>query len=587
MFSCRMRLSGGSWQPSFVYMSTSLAQVNGGPPTYLAGFTNGYFPSLEDWTSSWVSFEVGASALVELEVTKLFGDGVISLAAIHPADRASSSIVHGKAMIQLVGAQQFTVDIDGALDGHDTGMSGVGPFASNRRVVHTFSAFANPVLGVYERPDPTDPNVRTVTPGQMPPTIFSESTLYFLPGTHNITTMPECCVTHDFSAACPCTQSGNTSWPGYVTRFELQSGKTYYIPSDAWLNGAMTSSATSTLYGTRLIGYGHISGHLYRWKLPYNNIGGLNVHMVNDTHIVGPMFVDFPNHNIIVPSGVSGTDPLCDDPACIATKNTLRHIKALGWRTNSDGVHIWGHWNEISDLFLRTNDDSMYIGGEGAPNTWRRVTTWNDANGGPFLFAAAPALIGMQGHQTVMDSHVLYFRKEWPYWCGGVFDLRWTMWVRNVTFINVHISDPFPTCPLLDLRTRRGDDSGVNGGNITNLNLVNVSMAAHSAIRLTPFQCGFEHLRYGLPVSMGCSYPYGMPNQIIGGLTNTTDSIRLSDFQFTNVTVNGTNVAQLLTNPWAFVIVGDVDPIVIDGVPYSNISVSGHRVGDGFMIGEY
>jgi hypothetical protein len=461
--------------------------------------------------------------------------------------------------------------------------------------VHTFTIFANPVLGVYELPDPADSNVRTVTPGQLPPTSFSESTLYFLPGVHNVTNMPACCVTDDLSASCPCTYV-NTSWPGYVSRFELQSGKTYYLPSDAWLNGAFTSSATSTLTGTRLIGYGHISGHLYRWKLPYANVGGLNTHRVNDTHIIGPMFVDFNNHNVIIPGSVSRTDPLCTDPACIATKNTLRHIKTLGWRTNSDGVHVWGHWNEISDLFLRTNDDSMYIGGEVSPNTWRRITIWNDANGGPFVFAQAPAEIGTQGSQTVVDSHVIYFRKEYPYWCGAVFDLRWTMDVQNVNFQNVQITDPFPTCPLLDLRTRRstearascmacGNDNGVHGGNVTNLNLVNVSMVAHSTIRPTAFQCSYERLRYGVPVSMGCSYPYGMPNQLIGGLTNITDVIRLSGLQFTNVTINGTNIADLLTDPFAFVIHGDVEPILIDGVPYTNVSASGHRAGE-WMIGE-
>ena len=65
-----------------------------------------------------------------------------------------------------------------------------------------------------------------------------------------------------------------------------------------------------------------------------------------------------------------------------------------------------------------------------------------------------------------------------------------------------------------------GNDNGVHGSNVTNLNLVDVSMVAHSTIRPNAFQCSYEQLRYGLPVSMGCSYPYGMPNQLIGGLTN-------------------------------------------------------------------
>jgi hypothetical protein len=352
MFSCRIRLMSEAWQSSFVYMSTSIPQVNGGPPAYLPGHSNGYFPSLEGWTSSWISFEVAIGAVVELEITKEFDDHVIWSATVQPAERAVASIVGNRAIIRLTGAQQFTVDIDGALQEHNTGYATVGPYASHQRVVHTFTVYANPRLGVLERPSPYDPDVRTVTPGETPPTIFSESMLYFLPGVHNITNMPSCCVTTDFSASCPCVKHNN-SWPGYVARYELQSGKSYYIPSDAWLNGGITTAPS--ISGTRVFGYGHISGHLYRWKLGYGNIGGLITNWINDTHIVGPMFVDFPNHNILGQGSVSRIDPLCAHPACIVTKNTLRHIKTLGWRSNSDGVHVWGHWNENTDLFLRTS----------------------------------------------------------------------------------------------------------------------------------------------------------------------------------------------------------------------------------------
>jgi len=488
---------------------------------------------------------------------------------VHPAGRAIASIVNGKAIIRLMGPQQFTVDIDGALEEHDTGSSAIHDYASNRRVVHTFTVFANPVLGVHERPSPDDPNVRTVNPGEEPPTTFSESTLYFLPGVHNITNMPDCCVTHDVSSSCPCvtdegTRQGDSSWPGFVSRFELQGGKTYYIPSDAWLNGGM--KLRGNVVGTRLSGYGHVSGHLYRWKLPYSNIGGIVTESINDTHIVGPMFVDFPNHNIIAVGGVSWIDPLCTHPACVATKNTLRHVKALGWRTNSDGVHVWGHWNEITDLFLRTNDDSMYIGGEGAPNVWRRITTWNDANGVPFIFADAPARFGDQVGQTLTDSHVLYFRKEYPYWCGGVFDLRWTFYARNVAFQNIQITDPFPTCPLFDMRPRSGNPSKLNGGNFTNLSLTNISMVAHSAYRPNDFQCSADRLRFGVPKSKGCDYPYGIPSRLIGGLSG---SDKLSGLSFSNVVINGTNIGGLLNDSFAFVFSGNVDPILIDGVPHA------------------
>ena len=93
-----------------------------------------------------------------------------------------------------------------------------------------------------------------MAPGETPPATFSESTLYFLPGVHNITSIPECCKTLDIEAACICvTTEKYKTLPGYVDGFPLQSGKKYYIPSDAWLNGHIDNDGWG-LQGTTLFG---------------------------------------------------------------------------------------------------------------------------------------------------------------------------------------------------------------------------------------------------------------------------------------------------------------------------------------------
>ena len=171
----------------------------------------------------------------------------------------------------------------------------------------------------------------------------------------------------------------------------------------------------------------------------------------------GRTWVDFPNHNLIL-VGIN------------AKANTLQHVKIFGWRTNSDGVHLWGNWNEISDLFLRTQgislsverahpscrflgccrhgppcearhcydtvfgtllaDDSMYVGDNNGVVNWKRITAWNDANGVPFLLAAG----GKPGAVAVLDdSDVLFHRKEYYAWCGGVINARWSATVQSVT----------------------------------------------------------------------------------------------------------------------------------------------------------
>ena len=102
-----------------------------------------------------------------------------------------------------------------------------------------------------------------------------------------------------------------------------------------------------------------------------------------------------------------------------SSPNTLRHVKIFGWRTNGDGVHLWGHWNNITDLFLRTQDDSMYVGDEASATIWRRLTTWNDANGVPFMLGSLNG-----GPTLVEDVDVIYHRKQIPFWCGAIFDRR-------------------------------------------------------------------------------------------------------------------------------------------------------------------
>ena len=150
-FACSARfLPDGVWQPTFAFSSTSYERVDSG------ALTTGYFTSLENWTTSWVSLEVRDNVTVELELTKLHGDGVIATAVPHPAGRAVVSVQGGKALITLTGTQQFMLDIDGALDSAPTGSSAL--HKSRKRVVHTFSVFANPLLTDAERPDVSLPN---------------------------------------------------------------------------------------------------------------------------------------------------------------------------------------------------------------------------------------------------------------------------------------------------------------------------------------------------------------------------------------------------------------------------------------------
>ena len=236
-----------------------------------------------------------------------------------------------------------------------------------------------------------------------------------------------------------------------VAPYQLKSYKNYYVPSDAWIDGWFDSSG-KCLRSTRLFGYmyGIISGRMFKQRThPNTSPKGINMMNMAASELMGLTLVDTINHAVILVGKGSGGG---SDASDRTSWNSLSHVKVLNWRGNGDGIHAFNYWNDIHDLFLRTQDGSMYFGTSiRSYTTWRRVTTWNDANGIPFMLAANGAE-GVHGTGVLEDCDVLYHRKQWPEWCGGVFDLRnINTSISNLTMRNIRIHDKFPTCPMFDV----------------------------------------------------------------------------------------------------------------------------------------
>ena len=514
---------------------------------------NRYFPATNGWSNSWVSYEVDPSTTVEVEITMLFGSGQIDAAVPRPAERGFAALIEKKAVITVTGAQQLTVDINGALEKTDTGLSML--FPNRLTQVHSFHIFANPLLSEIERPDPAAADVRTVAPGETPPTEFAESTLYFLPGVHHITERPDCCSTRNLTEACACNEKKKES-RGYVAPYMLKTGKSYYIPGDAYVHGHLKGQE---MHGTKIFGYGTLSGELYRWTPTdgYNNApSAIWLRYISDVTIMGLCILDYGNHHLKFLGQSQRGDP---------TPNTLSHVKVLGWRINGDGLHLWGRWNNITDLFLRTSDDSTYIGDEYTSTVFKRISTINDANGAPFIFGLNPG-----GPTLVEDCDVLYHRKAWPGFCGGVFDMReWAYKPReglavNIEIRNVRITDPFPTCPLFNLRGAR-----------SNVSFTNITMDHFSSFTEMPhWLCHLSYnrpkLRFSLPNELGCDLPYGIPNQMSTKFKTvewyfvsdgSDPSINITNFTFDNVKIGGIDLDRLIAKPryeGAFVAEGQI-----------------------------
>jgi len=521
---------------------------------------NGYFPGLQTWTASWVSFEVAEGEPIELEVTKLDG-GAIVKAVVHPAARGDAAVAGGKATVTLTGPRQLTVDINGAMDDTNTGLSNfvaVDP-------VHTFTVFANPIIS--DRPSPDDPDVRVVLPGEPLPTQFPESTLLFAPGVHELKPIPACCSTpFDPSApdiGCRCT-TNNASAPGHVESYHLLSNKRYHIPTDAWLDGHIKNDGWGIGF-VRIDGYGVISGRRFQRRRchPYNESPQqFKLRGMYGCNITGVTFVDGSNHHVTL-IGWTTLDEA-------HPPNNMNHVKVLGWRANGDGFHVFQYWNRVTDMWLRTQDDSQYLAGGARAVHMERIVTWNDANGVPFIFTAA----SNHGTGTLVDSDVLYHRKANPNWCGGIFDLRNSnSTIHDVTIRNVRITDPFPTCPFLDMT-----------GSITNVHFINITMANHSSYRqLDDFSCTSSLTnpgrRFDLP-GTSCELPYGIPNRLIAGVIPTEhvggnhlttgteyvyDGVSLDGLSFDNVAVAGIPFADLLTSDGAVITQGSINGLTIDG----------------------
>jgi hypothetical protein len=428
-YTVRVRLAqeGNPWQSAFAWETACKT---------IEKDTDAYFKHLAGWTHTYVNFE--AEGAVEVEITRANGQPIRS-AAVHPQRKASVCVVQdGKALVRLDQPCLVAVDIDGQMDGQDTGMGYKGP------PLHTISIFANPPLPGKPRPD--DPGVFTVKPGEKPPSDGPWTTLYFLPGVHDL-----------------------------GLAFPLRANRQYYLPGDAMVYGTLSSRKWGEGRGIRIFGHGTLSGA--RLKHPeyaqppvkdkeHGLYRPIEIVGTTDTRVEGITIADSATHSLMLIHPYKPEHP-----------NAVRWTKVFTWRANGDGINPFGN-TLIEDCFFRTQDDSLYVSGLGI----RRCVLWNDANGSSFVLSSLDELEGRP--LVVEDCDVIYARAKWHHWSGGrVFNMRGEgggVGGAGVVFRNITISDPRPTLQQFFLcntvpppyskqgeHRRAGDISGVLFQNIT------------------------------------------------------------------------------------------------------------------------
>lgn len=435
-FKVRVRPAGdgGTWRDAFAW-ETHCKKVERN--------SEAYFDHLADWTHTYANFETAGP--VEIEISRVNGQPIRS-ADVHPRRKASScSIKDGMVMVRLEQPCLVAVDMDGQMDAHDTGKGYQGP------PVHAISLFANPPLP--GKPKPGDPDVRTVRPGETPPSDGAWTTLHFLPGVHDI-----------------------------GLAFPLLANRQYYIPGDAIVYGTFSSRKWGEGHHVRIFGHGTLSGARTthpKYVQPaitekeHGYYRPIEVMGATDTRVEGITIADSANHSLMLVSPYKEGHP-----------NEVKWTKILTWRANGDGINPFGN-TLVEDCFLRTQDDSLYVNGLGI----RRTVLWNDANGSSFVLSALPNLRDRQ--LVVEDCDVIYSRARWHHWSGGrVFNMRGEgggAAGSGVVFRNINIEDPRPTLqqffvcmtmpePYSKGREKRGS------GDLAGILFQNISIAAPSVL---------------------------------------------------------------------------------------------------------
>lgn len=405
--------------------------------------TDAYYPHLAGWTHTYVNFET--TGAVDIEIARANGQPIYT-AAVHPQRKASTCTVKdGKAFVRLNKPCLVAVDIDGQMDAQDTGKGYQGP------PIHTISLFANPPL--VGKPKLNDPGVLAVRPGQTPPSDGPWTTLYFLPGIHDV-----------------------------GLAFPLHANRQYYIPGDAIVYGTFSNPRWGDGHHIRIFGLGTLSGS--RLKHPqyvepaisekeYGRYRPIEVFGATDTRVEGLTIADSAYHSLMLVGPYKAGHP-----------NEVHWTKIFTWRANGDGINPFEN-TLIEDCFIRTQDDSLYANGLGI----RRIVLWNDANGSSFVLSALPQLTDRQ--LVVEDCDVIYARAYWHHWSGGrVFNMRGEggrAAGAGVIFRNINIEDPRPTlqqffiCMTIPEPYSKTADKR-EAGDLSGIHFQNIAIAAPSVL---------------------------------------------------------------------------------------------------------
>ena len=390
---------------------------------------HGYYDNLKDWSHSYVNFEM--TTPVTVEISRVNGQP-ISSATVRPARKVKNVYVSGgKAYLTLNQACNVAVDIDGQMENQNTGEWPGAP-------IHTISIHGNPVLG--NKPATNDAGVLLVTPGTPPPPTGSWTTMYFLPGIHDL-----------------------------GTNYQVYANKKYYIPGDAIVHATFNNHNNGgDGTGIRIFGHGTLCGERFKHWREIDPSGALSymqrpIDIANckNARLEGITIADSANNSVLFNSWTYDAN----------STNVVTWLKIFTWRVNGDGGGC-GVNNDVNNCFMRTQDDGLYVNG-------RRVSEnvlWVDANGSQMRLSFLP-----NSAFTVDNMDLIYSRHRW--WSSSsALELPESTGNRGsgVIFTNLNFSDPFPSGPAIEIQ--QGTNGAFAGARFENLTIADTQKNSLSAL---------------------------------------------------------------------------------------------------------
>ena len=407
-----VRISNGLVSKEVKVLQSSSWEEPGGGPEVFRGRT-----------FSWASFSSDFKGPLEIEVTKIFGEGSIDVEIFPSGYQIKPVISKDGKVVKFSLKQSRYVSIN---------------FKSKDNQ-HTTDGIIRHMLMIFADPLETDPplvNVKdTVVFDQdtTQDTLKKAQVIFFKPGFYSLKKQLADGILH------------------------VSKGQTVYLSGGAFVEGRIEGKNVNKV---TIKGRGVLSGRNLKWR-PGLPISAL-IHLVGANNKVEGIVACDNNMHGIVPG----------------VKSEIRNVKLWGWHYNNDGFRPWG--GKVDHCFLRPTDDAFYVGRNVEVTD---TVIWQSFNGAIVTCGWGSAEKPYNSSKFLMKNcHIIY-----PEWNGignnnGVLasQLPYSAQSQDIRFEDIRVDGNISA--LTNLKRNFALEKVGKPGGIRNVSFKNVTVTGRQVI---------------------------------------------------------------------------------------------------------